>query len=239
MRRSTARRSGGAERAVALVSGGLDSTVSLAAAAQRVEVVAAVTVRYGQRAETEEVKAARRIAKALGVRHRVISLPWLGRLGTGALLDPSSTVPTVRASDLTAGRAREASKAVWVPNRNGLLVNVAACLAEAWGAGVVVAGFNREEAAHFPDNGPEFVRAVNRALRWSTSNAIRVVSYVQDMTKREMVETGSRLGAPLDALYSCYVGGPLHCGRCESCVRLAQAFRAAGKWRVLQHRFAR
>lgn len=224
-------------RAVGLLSGGLDSTVSLVLAMRRVDVVCAVTFRYGQRADREEVKAARRIARVLAVPHRVISLPWLARLDAGALVGSATRVPALRTSDLDSARGKEAARAVWVPNRNGLFVNAAACLAEAWDAQIVVGGFNREEAAAFPDNGPEFVRAVNRSLQWSTLNGVRVISYVQGMTKREMVEAGSAVGAPLDAVYSCYAGGIAHCGCCESCQRLKRAFRAAGRWPVIRSRF--
>jgi len=203
------------------------------------DVLAAVTFRYGQRASAEEVRAARRIARALGIRHRVISLPWLGRIEGGALTDPDGRIPNVTRADLEKGKTASAARAVWVPNRNGLFINAAACLAEAWDARVVVGGFNREEAGTFPDNGPEFVRAVNRSLRWSTLKGVRVVSYVQKMDKTEMVEAGVRIGAPLKEVYSCYRGEPLHCGRCESCRRLARAFRAAGHWDLIRSRFSR
>lgn len=239
MKRSIARDRRPRKRAVALLSGGLDSTVSLTLALAEVDVLSAVTFRYGQRAADEEIRASRRIARALGVPHRVIRLPWLGRLRSGALLDASSKVPRVRDSDLDAGPEASRSRAVWVPNRNGVFLNITASLAEAWGAEVVVGGFNREEARNFPDNGPEFVRAVNRSLKRSTLNGVQVVSYVQEMTKREMVEIGAARGAPLAGIYSCYLGGPTHCGRCESCRRLSRAFRSAGRWPLIRPRFVR
>jgi 7-cyano-7-deazaguanine synthase len=237
MKPSTVRSEMPVPRAVALLSGGLDSTVSLALAARKVDVLAAVTFRYGQRSADEEVKASRRIARRLGVPHRVISLPWLGRLPGGALTDRQRKIPKVRATDLKTGKTRRASRSVWVPNRNGLFLNVAACLAEAWNAAIIVAGFNREEADNFPDNSPEFVRDVNRALKRSTLKGVRVVSYVQRMNKEEMVKAGLEAGAPLEVVYSCYEGGPQHCGQCESCRRLARAFRSAGQWKRIQPRF--
>jgi 7-cyano-7-deazaguanine synthase len=224
---------------VALLSGGLDSTVSTALAARELGVLAAVTFRYGQRAAGEEVRSARRIARALGIRHRVISLPWLGRLGGGALTDPSLAVPAIGKKDLESGRALSAARAVWVPNRNGLFINAAASLAEAWGAAWIVAGFNREEAGAFPDNGSEFVRAVNASLRRSTLSGVRAVSFVQGMDKTAMVEAGLRVGAPLSEIYSCYRGDAMHCGTCESCRRLERAFRAAGCWDIIRPRFRR
>jgi len=243
MKRSIGRRSGARGRArgraLALLSGGLDSTVSTALALADVDVLAAVTFRYGQRAAAEEVRAARRIAKRLKITHRVISLPWLGHLPGGALTDSSRNLPAVAVSDLKKGRIESAARAVWVPNRNGLFINVAACLAEAWDASFIIGGFNREEADAFPDNGPEFVHAVNESLRTSTLTGVRVVSYVQEMDKTEMVEEGVRIGAPLGEIYSCYRGESDHCGRCESCRRLERAFRSAGCWDRIRPRFKR
>jgi 7-cyano-7-deazaguanine synthase len=222
---------------VGLLSGGLDSIVSLTLAARELDLVAAVTFRYGQKAAAEEVRAAARVARALGIPHRVISLPWLGGTTGGALTDPRMAVPEVREASLDLRAASARARAVWVPNRNALFVNIAASLAEAWGAEVVVAGFNREEAQTFPDNGPAFVRAVNAALRRSTLRRVRVVSYVQRMDKREIVLRGLQVSAPLSHVYSCYRGGRPPCGRCESCKRLRRAFREAGAEEMLRGRF--
>jgi 7-cyano-7-deazaguanine synthase len=125
---------------------------------------------------------------------------------------------------------------VWIPNRNGLLVNAAAAFAESYGCDFVVTGFNREEAADFPDNGAEFVAAVNRGLEFSTRNGVRVMSYTQDLGKREIVALGSELRAPLSLVWSCYDAGQMMCGKCASCRRLKVALDAqpAGKKPVIE-----
>lgn len=120
------------------------------------------------------------------------------------------------------------AEAVWVPNRNGVFVNVAAAFAEALGAGLVVAGFNAEEALNFPDNSPAFVEAANAALALSTRTGVRVISYTEDLDKRQIVEIALNRGVPLNLTWSCYEDGESACGVCESCMRRARAMEAHG-----------
>jgi 7-cyano-7-deazaguanine synthase len=154
-------------KAVALLSGGLDSTVAFAIRAR--DTALALTVDYGQRAAKREIAAARAIAKRFSVPHRVLNLPWLAG---GALTDRSKRLPS---PDLERSQdTKKSSAAVWVPNRNGVLIAAAAALAESLEASRVVVGFNREEAATFADNSARFLEAANRALRLSTRNGVRV-----------------------------------------------------------------
>jgi 7-cyano-7-deazaguanine synthase len=115
-----------------------------------------------------------------------------------------------------------------VPNRNGVFVAVAAAFAEALGAPVVVAGFNAEEAALFPDNSRPFISACNRSLHYSTAARVKLISYTSSANKTEIVERGLRLGVPLEYVYPCYGEGPRPCGRCASCRRTAEALTNAG-----------
>lgn len=211
-------------RSVVLLSGGLDSTVALAQARLDGPVLLALTFDYGQRAAAAEIRAAGRICDRYGLPHRVVQLPFLSEITTSALVNRDSAVPELSADQLadatvTAGTAR----AVWVPNRNGIMINIAAAFAESLRADRVVAGFNREEAQTFPDNSLDFVRAASQALAFSTLNRVRVVSPTLLLDKKEIVALGRRLGAPLDLVWSCYHGGEAMCGRCESCQRFRRA----------------
>jgi 7-cyano-7-deazaguanine synthase len=211
--------------AVALLSGGLDSTVACTLAIGTGGGVAlALTFDYGQRAARREVEAARAIAAYLGVPHRTIALPFLGEITRTALV--AGAIPHPSAADLDSPRARETAKAVWVPNRNGVLVNIAAAFAESLGAERVVVGFNREEAATFPDNSEGFAAAATAALAFSTLSKVRLDAPTGAMTKREIVRAGRAAGAPLDLIWSCYEGGERPCGACESCLRQARALLA-------------
>ncbi|MFG0317614.1 MAG: 7-cyano-7-deazaguanine synthase QueC [Planctomycetota bacterium JB042] len=217
--------------AVALLSGGLDSTVATAAAHREVGVALALAVDYGQRAAAREVEASGRIAAALGVPHRTVSLDFLADVTGTALVDADAALPRPddAALDDAAGAAADSMAAVWVPNRNGLFVAVAATFAEGLGADRVVVGFNREEAATFPDNSEEFVDRTNAALSLSTRNGVRVVSPTAGLDKEGIVRMGYDLDAPLALVWSCYEGRDRPCGTCESCRRLARALDRAGR----------
>jgi len=218
--------------AIVLLSGGLDSAVNLKRALDDVGVTLALTFDYGQRAAAREAAAAHLMCRLLGVRHRLIPLPWLTEICATALVSPQAAVPQVTAAELDKASVTsgETARAVWVPNRNGLFVNIAAAFAESLGAEVVVAGLNAEEAAAFPDNSPAFAAAANTCLQFSTRTAVGLVSYTQSMTKTQIVRLGRDIGAPIHCTWSCYLGGEEHCGRCESCARLERGLRAAGSW---------
>jgi len=148
---------------------------------------------------------------------------------TTSLVNRQRHVPDMAETDLGNAEATSESAAnVWVPNRNGLMANVAAAFAEAMGCGYIIAGFNAEEAATFPDNSPAFVDCINRAFSYSTLNGVRLISPVLEMDKVAIVKEAVRVQAPLVLSWSCYQGEEKPCGLCESCVRRARAFRKAG-----------
>jgi 7-cyano-7-deazaguanine synthase len=206
-------------KGVAILSGGLDSTVSLAAARQRMKVVLAITYDYGQRAAKRERAASARIAKHYGIPHRVILIPWLAGITGTALVNRKARIPLNEMSIRSA-------KAVWVPNRNGVFIEIAAAHAESLGANRLITGFNKEEAATFPDNSVAYVSAVNRALSYSTANGVQVVSFTGTLDKKGIVALGRRLDAPLQHIWPCYEGGRTWCGECESCLRSLRAIHA-------------
>jgi 7-cyano-7-deazaguanine synthase len=148
----------------------------------------------------------------------VLKLPWLTG---GALTNRSKRLPSPdldRASD-----TKKSAAAVWVPNRNGVFIAAAAAMAERLGATRIVVGFNREEAATFADNSAGFLRAANRALRYSTRNGVRVESPTLGWDKRRIVREARRRRIALDGLWPCYEGGRAWCRRCESCLRSLRA----------------
>ncbi|UCH35880.1 MAG: 7-cyano-7-deazaguanine synthase QueC [Armatimonadota bacterium] len=220
-------------RSIVLLSAGLDSAVNLQRAHEKTDVALALTFDYGQLAAAREVAAAKAMCARLRVRHRVVRLPWLRGICQSALTGRGD-LPQPGRADLDGDAAQESARAVWVPNRNGVFVNIAAAFAEALDCDLIVAGFNAEEAATFPDNSPQFIRAANRALRLSTLRRPRVTSYTQDIDKAAIIRLGRESGAPLDLIWSCYRGGEEHCWRCESCGRLRRALRASRSWAWFQ-----
>lgn len=218
-------------RVVALISGGLDSTVATWALAREHEIALGLTFDYGQRAAQREREAAQAICRQLGCAHLLLELEWLGQLGHNALTDVARILPTPSIELLDdAVLSEQTAQAVWVPNRNGVFINVAAAVCEALDCRLVAVGFNSEEGASFPDNTPEFVAAANGALAYSTQAGVRVVSPTANLTKAEIVKLGMSIGVPFDLVWSCYEGADRHCMHCESCLRLQRALQSGGIW---------
>lgn len=214
-----------AHRVIALLSGGLDSSVALAdVLARGATVVEALTFDYGQRAAQREIQAARLISEHYGLKHRVHELPWLAQLLPRAM---SAQEPPVAQPENP--EELMAVERVWVPNRNGVLLNIAAAFAEARGAGVVIFGANAEEGASFPDNTPEFRERLNAALAYSTLAGVRVETPVGHLDKPGILERGIALKLPFIYVWSCYEDGAMQCGRCPSCLRILAARERLGQ----------
>jgi 7-cyano-7-deazaguanine synthase len=199
-------------KSIALVSGGLDSLVSLARAMQERDVRLVLFFDYGQRARDSERVSAMSAASYYGIPFDEVDIGWLGTLApAGMRYHGGEEAPLCTLDD------------VWIPNRNGVFVNVAAAYAEGRGCDTVITGFNREEAMEFPDNSADYVTRVNTALALSTRNAVRVESFTLDFDKREIIRLGMQLKAPLSIVWSCYRSGERMCGECASCARLRGA----------------
>lgn len=218
--------------AIVLFSAGLDSTVSLALAREAgVNIMMGLCFDYGQRAAEAEWRQAQVLAAHYQIPVQRIELPWLGAITKTALSkDSSEALPEVAIADLDSviGVTLNSAAKVWVPNRNGLLINIAGAFADAEGYAEILTGFNAEEAATFPDNTPQFADAVSKSLAFSTQVQPQVKSYVQHLNKVEILREAVRLGVPVEKLWSCYTSGEHHCGRCESCSRLRRAVTAGG-----------
>jgi 7-cyano-7-deazaguanine synthase len=215
-------------KSVVLLSSGLDSTVNLYEAKAQSEVVLALTFDYGQRAAPREREQAKKICAHAGVAHKVIELPWFQDFTKTSLVDRQAEVPVksdVSIDDLQV--SQKTAKAVWVPNRNGIFLNIAAGFAEGLGADCIVPGFNIEEAATFPDNTDAFLVATTGALSFSTSNRVRAICHTTALNKTEIVRRGKELNVPFELIWPCYLAGEKPCGHCESCQRFRRAAAAA------------
>nr|BFD59846.1 7-cyano-7-deazaguanine synthase QueC [Bdellovibrio sp. CKG001]BFD63263.1 7-cyano-7-deazaguanine synthase QueC [Bdellovibrio sp. HM001] len=217
------------KKVVVLLSAGLDSTVNAYEAMKHHhEIVLALTFNYGQRAAQKEIEHSAKIARHLGVPHKVVELPWFKDFNKSSLLVESQEVPTGAAVEIdNLQKSEETAKSVWVPNRNGIFLNIAAAYAEALGADAVIPGFNAEEAATFPDNSREFLEQATKALHYSTSNHVTVGCYTAHLTKPAIVRLGQGLKIPWELIWPCYFSGEKWCGQCESCLRSKRAFASA------------
>jgi 7-cyano-7-deazaguanine synthase len=210
------------ESAVALLSGGIDSAVSLAAAAGQYDVGLSIFFDYSQIPVRKEEESSRAFADHYGTGFEKVDIRWLGHISSSTMTPGGDDTPDYPVEGHPDEQER-VSRAVWVENRNGIFINVAAAFAVARKATVIITGFNSEEAGAFPDNSGKFVEAVNEALAISAGAPVRVESPTIDMSKREVVEKGIELGLPFGHVWSCYRGGERMCGRCESCARLKRA----------------
>lgn len=217
------------EKCIVLLSSGLDSTVNFLLAREKYEIVAAITFDYGQKAALQEISHARHICDKYGVRHILVPVPFFKEFTSTALVSQTSTIPGKSEINLTSNFHNEASaQKVWVPNRNGILLNIAAGYAEGLGAKYIVPGFNLEEASTFPDNSEDYQEALKNAFRFSTRNHVEVLCFTQNMMKTEILATGLEKNLRLKDLWPCYYGGESWCMNCESCMRFQRAAQENG-----------
>ncbi len=218
--------------AIVLLSGGLDSTLSLLIAQGEATVRFALTFDYGQKSRECEISFSKRICEIYKIEHRVVALPFFSELATHPFFGGASSCPNPTAGELDDHKAStKSAKAVWVPNRNGLFINVAASLAERENINLIYVGFNAEEAATFPDNSKAYITAVNESLAYSTLNKVKVTAPTIDQNKTQIVADMVKREFDLNLLWSCYNDGPKMCGTCESCMRLKRALKE-NKWDI-------
>ena len=206
---------------IVLLSGGLDSTVLTAKMIHDGDTVDAVSIHYGQR-HARELTAAAQVAAHYGIRHDVIDLSALRPHLASSALTGDTDVPE---GHYAAGNM----KATVVPNRNMIMLAVAAGIAADRGHRTVATAVHAGDHPVYPDCRPEFIQAVSTATGLGTAGYgdVQVYAPFAWMTKTQVAALGAELGAPVGLSWSCYQGGDQHCGRCGTCVERYEAFRAA------------
>jgi len=210
-------------KGIVLLSGGLDSVVSIAKCINEIEIELALTFDYGQKSFTKEYEASKKIANHYNIKHECIKLDFLKNITHTALVS-NNTVPEVVTNNLDNKNITiNSMKNVWVPNRNALFINIAAAYADSYKYDYIIIGANKEEATTFSDNSKKFINDINKSLETSTNHYIKVIAPLIDLDKTEIVKKAIKLNAPLKLIYSCYNSSYKHCGKCESCNRLKRA----------------
>ena len=212
-------------RSVVLLSGGLDSTVTAALAAQE-GGAALLHLDYGQRTRSREHRAFLDVANHYGVpqsQRLVLEADHLARIGGSALTDAAIPVPE-------GDPARIGIPSTYVPFRNAHLLSLGVSWAEVLGAEAVYLGVVEEDSSGYPDCTEAFCRAFADAVEAGTppETRIRIETPVIHRTKADIVRLGVELSAPLHLTWSCYQREDLACGRCDSCLLRRNAFRDAG-----------
>ena len=211
------------KRAVALVSGGMDSSVALAIAHREYDV-AALHLRYGQRTEAREERSFHALADHFGIATRlVVPMHHLALIGGSSLTDRS--IP-VSPADLTSRHVPSS----YVPFRNASFLAVGVSWAEVLGATALFVGAVEEDSSGYPDCRGEFFEAFERAALAGTKpeTSIRILTPVLHFSKEEIVRKAVVLGVPLELTWSCYEREDRACGRCDSCALRLRGFQCAG-----------
>jgi 7-cyano-7-deazaguanine synthase len=222
----------GKNKAVVLVSGGMDSCVTAAIAATKHEM-AFLHASYGQRTEQRERHAFEEIADFYGVRERlVVKLEHFARIGGSALTDKRIAVP----EDAPLGG--ENVPITYVPFRNAHFLAVAVSWAEVIGAEAVYIGAVAEDSSGYPDCRPEYYRVFQELVRVGTKpeTQLKILTPVIGMKKSEIVRRGIELRAPLHLTWSCYQFEDAACGTCDSCRLRLRGFAEAGEQDPIAYR---
>ena len=214
-------------RGIILLSGGLDSLVSLGIT-KNIEL--ALTFDYGQKSADYEIKASKVICDYYKIEHKVIKLDWLKEITHTALVSGDKLPEGI-------DNPKESAKSVWVPNRNGLFLNIAASFADGDDYDFIVIGANKEEGQTFSDNSKDFIERVNAEFEFSTCKHPKVVAPLLNCNKNDIVKLALENNIPLGLVRSCYAGGEKHCGMCESCTRLKNALIANGDTKFIRDLF--
>ena len=206
-------------KAIILLSGGLDSVVALGYTKNTYGIELALTFDYGQKSVNQEISASKKVCEFYNIKHNVIKLDWLKDITTTALVAdkaiPASGFGTEKSAEL-----------VWVPNRNGLFLNIAASFADSFGYDYIIFGANKDEGATFSDNTEEFRSEISKVFELSTLYHPKVIAPLINYSKNDIVKIAMENSIPLEFVRSCYREGEKHCGVCESCNHLKQALIA-------------
>ncbi len=211
-------------RAVAVVSGGMDSVTLAYMLDFEGYDLHLISIDYGQR-HAKEIGYARRCAERLGASFDVVDISEVGRLLGGSTLTDDIDVPH-------GHYAAENMAVTMVPNRNAIMLSIAYGVAVARKAALVAAAVHAGDHYVYPDCRPDFIKAFDRMQRKAVEGFGEESLYLHapfiGKTKAGIVEVGVELGVPYGDTWSCYEGGELHCGQCGTCTERKEAFELAG-----------
>jgi len=197
-----------------IVSGGMDSVTMLHEYAS--EIALAVTFDYGSKHNAKEIPFARYHCKLLGIKHIVIPLKFINKYFKSSLLKSGEAIPEGNYAD-------DNMRSTVVPFRNGIMLSIAAGLAESNGLQRIMLANHVGDHAIYPDCRGTFVSAMNCAISNGTYNSVTIKAPYTDIDKRAIARIGHALGIDYSKTWTCYKGEEKHCGVCGSCVERKEA----------------
>lgn len=203
---------------VIIVSGGMDSITLLYD--YKDTIALGISFDYGSNHNAKEIPFAKMHCERLGIEHIVIPLSFMSKYFNSSLLQGADAIPEGHYAD-------ENMKSTVVPFRNGIMLSIAAGIAESRSLTKVLMANHGGDHAIYPDCRPEFVEAMSEATKAGTYVDVEVVAPYTNITKSEIAMRGKSLGIDYTETWSCYKGGEKHCGKCGTCVERMEALRDA------------
>jgi len=197
-----------------VMSGGMDSVTLLHEYKERIAL--ALTFDYHSRHAEHEIACARWQCELLGIKHMVLELPYMEQYLKSSLLKGGEEIPE-------GHYAEENMKSTVVPFRNGVMLAIAASIAESEELKYVMLANHGGDHTIYPDCRPAFVEAMGNAIEAGTFVGVRLLAPYTNITKRDIALRGRDLGVDYSHTYSCYKGGDVHCGKCGTCVERKEA----------------
>ena len=204
---------------IIILSGGMDSVTLLYDYQERIQL--AISFDYGSKHNSCEIPYAELHCRRLGIEHVVIPLGFMQRFFHSSLLKGGEDIPEGHYAD-------ENMKSTVVPFRNGIMLAIAAGMAESRGLKYVMMANHGGDHAIYPDCRPEFVDAMDKAMAAGTYEGVKLLAPYTSLTKTQIALIGKRIGINYAETWSCYKGGKTHCGKCATCVERREALAGAG-----------
>lgn len=204
---------------VIIVSGGMDSITLLYD--RKDEIALGISFDYGSKHNAKEIPFAKMHCERLGIKHITIELAFMQQYFESSLLKGGADIPE-------GHYAEDNMKSTVVPFRNGIMLSIAAGIAESHQLKKVLIANHFGDHSIYPDCREEFITAMNAATKAGTYVDVEVVGPYTSISKGDIARRGKLLGLDYAETWSCYKGGDVHCGKCGTCVERMEALREAG-----------
>ena len=211
------------KKAVCIMSGGMDSTLSAYMMRDLGYEIIAVHFNYDQRTQKKELECFNNICEALHVSQKYnLDIGFFKELGASALTDKSIDVPT--------GGIEEGVPVTYVPFRNGIFLSMAAAIAEKEGAQAIAIGVVEEDSSGYPDCRESYIKSMEQSINLGTKDEtkISILMPLVHLKKSQIVLEAQKLNVPLELTWSCYKNEDKACGVCDSCRLRLNGFKEAG-----------